>query len=192
MDALAIHADQFVHIRIIVGMLLGLSLSRLVTGLARSVQTPAALKVYPIHVVWIIYLLLSIVDFWWFEFGLLKVKAWTFGLYLFVLFYTSIYVFLVSILFPDRNHGFASYERYFQDRRRAFYWMLVLLAALDVVDSSIKGSDYLAALGVEYFVLQAVKGAGALAAVFVRSKRYQLAYAGVALACEIFWLIRLF
>jgi hypothetical protein len=192
MGAAAVHIDQFVHIRIIIGILLGLSISRLVTGLARSLQTPVSLRIYPLHVVWVVYLLLSIVDFWWFEYGLLKVKVWTFGLYLFVVFYASIFVFMSSILFPDRDHGYASYAEYFQGRRRPFYCMMLLMAVLDVVDSWIKGREHFASLGVGYLLVQAGEAIGAVIALFVASRRYQMAYAIFALVCEAYLLSRLF
>jgi hypothetical protein len=69
MDTPAVHPDVFVHIRIIVGMVLGLSLTRLVTGLTRFVQHPKREQIYPIHFGWVLFMLLSIVYFWWFEFG---------------------------------------------------------------------------------------------------------------------------
>ncbi|HEU0230552.1 MAG TPA: hypothetical protein VFR20_08265 [Burkholderiaceae bacterium] len=192
MGATAIHIDQFVHIRIIIGILLGLSISRLVTGLSRSVQTSASFRIYPLHVVWIVYLLLAIVDFWWFEYGLLKIKVWTFGLYLFVIFYASIFVFISSILFPDRGHGYVSYEKYFQGRRRPFYCMMLLLSVLDVVDSWIKGREHFASLGVDYLVVQAIEALGALVAIIVASRKYQMAYALTAVACEVYLLSKMF
>ena len=45
MDALASSAEGFTHVRVIVGMVLGLSLARLVNGLTRFVQHPGSVPV---------------------------------------------------------------------------------------------------------------------------------------------------
>lgn len=44
MDALASSAEGFTHVRVIVGMVLGLSLARLVDGLTRFVAHPGSVR----------------------------------------------------------------------------------------------------------------------------------------------------
>jgi len=56
--------DQFIHIRIIIGIATGLSVTRLLTGLARFVQHPARERIYLVHLGWALFLLLAIVHFW--------------------------------------------------------------------------------------------------------------------------------
>ena len=53
--------DQFVHIRIIIGIVTGLSVTRLLTGLARFVQHPVRDRIYLVHLAWAFFLLLAVV-----------------------------------------------------------------------------------------------------------------------------------
>ena len=46
-------ADAFVHVRIIIGIILGLSVSRLLTGVARFIQHPGKQNIYPVHIAWV-------------------------------------------------------------------------------------------------------------------------------------------
>ena len=77
--------DQFIHVRIIIGIVTGLTVTRLLTGLARFVQHPVRDRIYLAHLAWAFFLLLAIVHFWWFEFGLQRIGVWTFEIYLFVI-----------------------------------------------------------------------------------------------------------
>jgi hypothetical protein len=62
--------EQFIHVRIIIGIVTGLTVTRLLTGLARFVQHPVRDRIYLAHLAWSFFPLLAIVHFWWFEFGL--------------------------------------------------------------------------------------------------------------------------
>ncbi len=56
----------FGHVRIVIGMVKGLSLTRLLSGLARFVQHPGRLRIYPAHIIWTVFILLFVTHFWWF------------------------------------------------------------------------------------------------------------------------------
>ena len=62
--------DIFPHIRIVMGMVIGLGVTRLLSGLARIVQHPGQYRLYPVHLAWVASMLLLLVHFWWWEFGL--------------------------------------------------------------------------------------------------------------------------
>jgi len=63
--ALSAH-DVFPHIRIVMGMVIGLAVTRLLSGVARIVQHPKQYRLYPVH--WLGGLvLLMLVHFWWWE-----------------------------------------------------------------------------------------------------------------------------
>ena len=68
-----------------------------------------------LHLGWALFLLLFIVDFWWFELGPLRIQKWTFELHLFVIFYAILLFLLCSVLFPDDDDEYADSE---EDLRR--------------------------------------------------------------------------
>ena len=104
--------DQFVDVRIIIGIVTGLSVTRLLTGLARFVQHPVRDRIYLVHLAWAFFLLLAIVHFWWFEFGLERIGVWTFAIYLFVICYAALFFFLCALLFPDRMDEYSGFAEY--------------------------------------------------------------------------------
>jgi hypothetical protein len=84
--------------------------TRLLTGLARFVQHSVRDRIYLAHLAWAFFLLLAIVHFWWFEFGLQRIGVWTFEIYLFVICYAALFFFLVALLFPDRMDEYSGFR----------------------------------------------------------------------------------
>lgn len=191
MDPVAAH-EQFFHVRVIIGIVTGLSLTRLLTGLARFVQHPNRERIYFIHIGWAFYLLLAVIHFWWFEFSLSRIPGWTFPVYFFVIFYAALFFFLCAILFPDSLNEYASFEDYFHSRQKWFYGLLALLFVVDIVDTSLKGVERLQAYGTEYLARQGLLIVLAVAAMFVRDWRYHGAFVAVGLIAQATWILRQF
>src|SRR5262249_15618138 len=62
--------DLYLHARVLIGIILGLSVTRLVGGVAGFIQYPGRHQVSLIHLVWVAWALLSVITFWWWEFNL--------------------------------------------------------------------------------------------------------------------------
>ena len=116
--------DIFPHIRIVMGMVVGLGVTRLLSGVARIVQHPGQYRLYAVHLAWVGSVLLMLVHFWWWEFGLYAIENWTFGKYLFIIFYAITLFLLCALLFPDSMLDYTSYEDYFYSRRAWFFGLL--------------------------------------------------------------------
>lgn len=187
MDALDIHHELYINIRTILGMVLGLALARLLSGLARFVQHAEQRRIYFIHIVWVIYLFLSIVTFWWWEVQLSRVEQWTLWPYLFLVTYTGSFFFLCALLFPDDVRSGGGYESYLLGRRHWFFGILALNLLGDFVDTAIKGWAYFASFGIAYPIRNLVLIGLCLAAVRVSSLRFHAVFAIIALALEIGW-----
>ena len=184
--------ETFTHIRIIIGMVLGISVSRLLVGLSRFMQHPGNERVYPVHLGWVFFVLLFIIHFWWFEFSLSRIQVWTFAEYFFLIVYTGIFVLLAAMLFPDHMGKHANVRDYFQDRRRWFYSILLMLFCMDIIDTLIKGQDYYSYYGWDYPVRQGALILGTVVAIFAESERYQKFFVSVALIMQIAWVGLLF
>ena len=187
-DAMA----AFTHVRIILGMVLGLAVSRLLVGVSRFIQHPHKFRIYPAHLVWVAFLLAAIVRFWWFEFHLRNLPYWTFVTYLFVVFYASLYFLLSALLFPDSMEEYAGYGDYFRSRRVWFFGILMLLFSVDILDTWLKGADYLASLGVEYFAHCFAILALSVAGMVARRDGHQLVIALAALLVLVVFTLRHF
>ena len=192
MEKLPLAHDIFPHIRIVMGMVIGLGVTRLLSGVARIVQHPGQVRLYPVHLAWVASLLLMLVHFWWWEFGLYQVADWSFGKYLFIIFYAIVLFLLCALLFPDSMQDYSSYEDYFYSRRGWFFGLLAATYLLDVVDTLIKGEAHFASFGNEYLVRTPIFVALCLIAIATDSRRYHTAFVTLALIYQTTWIFRLF
>ena len=142
--------DMFLHVRVVVGVILGLSVGKLLEGLGTIVERPRASQAWAVHLLWVAWALLSLVGFWWWEFQLNQVSVWTFGIFLFLFAYSACYFLICVLLFPRNIEELGGYQRYFIARRRWFFGIVALSFVLDIGDSLLKGADHLVALGSPY------------------------------------------
>ena len=113
--------DLYLHVRVLISIILGLSVTRLVSGVARFVQHPDRHRIWWIHLGWVGWALLNVITFWWWEFRLSLIVHWSYALYFFVCLYASMYYFLSVLLFPDDLQGYDGFEDYFLSRRVWFF-----------------------------------------------------------------------
>jgi hypothetical protein len=184
--------DVFPHIRIVMGMVIGLGVARLLSGLARIVQHPKQYRLYSVHLAWVASVLLMLVHFWWWEFGLFQIDSWTFGKYLFVIGYAIVLFLLCALLFPDSMQDYRGYEDYFYARRAWFFGLLATTYLLDVVDTLLKGEAHFARFGHEYLIRTPVFVILCIAAAYIRDRRYHVAFVAFTLIYQAWWIMRLF
>lgn len=185
--------ETFVHIRILIGMILGISVSRLVTGMTRFIQHPGREKPYPVHIAWVVFVLCFIAHFWWFEFSLFEIQVWSFGTYLFLLVYAGVFAVIAALLFPDHIDEYNGFRGYFLARRRWLYSALLFLFVADVIDTLLKGPEYYALYySWDYPLRQGFFIIATGAALLVESETYQKLLAGLMLLFQAAWIIALF
>lgn len=185
-------AEAFPHIRIVMGMVVGLGVTRLLTGVARIMQHPRQVPVYWVHLAWVASVLLMLVHFWWWQFGLYGIATWTFETYLFVIAYAVLLFLLSAFLFPDSMADYSGYEQFYFARRGWFFGLLAATYGFDVVDTLIKGEAHFARFGDEYIIRTPVLMAACLVASFSTSRTYHGVFVVVALTYQISWILRLF
>jgi hypothetical protein len=184
-------SDAFFHVRILVAIITGLSISRLLTGLAQPLQHREWNRIGSVHAAWAIFLLLTIVHFWWFELGLSRIDKWTFGLYLFVIGYAILLFLICVILFPDKMDP-SDRDQYFYSRQSLFYGLLAAVFLVDLGDTALKGTAHFRALGLEYPIRQIAFAVLSLSAIFVRKRLYHMAFVASAIIYQVSWAVRQF
>ena len=75
--ALPANVDLYLHVRVLIGIILGLSVTRLVSGIAALVAHPGRHQIWPVHLGWVAWALVNVVTFWWWEFRLSFIPHWT-------------------------------------------------------------------------------------------------------------------
>lgn len=190
MEGIVPHPDQLVHIRIMLGVIMGLSLTRLLSGLATFVQHKDREHIYLVHLGWVLFLFSAVIHFWWFQFSLHNVVRWSFELYLFLICYAALFFLICTILFPDRKEEHFNFTDYFHSRQQWFYGLLAALFTVDVIDTLWKGMDHFHALGLVYPLRQSLMVLLCLIAIFVKNRRYHQVLVAAALIAQALWIVR--
>ncbi|NTE81839.1 hypothetical protein G6M12_09780 [Agrobacterium tumefaciens] len=142
--------DAYGHLRILVSLILGLAITRVLSGLSRRLQEPQKTDRMHAQIVWSIALLLGAVHFWWWEFALRLIHNWNFWIYIFVLVYTSLFFLMSTLLYPDHIQELSERESFFVRRRHAFFALFAASFVFDLVDTYIKGREHFEQLGPWY------------------------------------------
>lgn len=188
MQAVTHSGDAYFHVRVLIGLVTGLGLTRLLTGLARFVQHPSRAQIYPPHLVWTLFMLIYIIHFWWFEFGLAVIARWEFEHYAFIIGYAALLFFITTLLFPDRMEDYSGFAEYFTSRRGWFYGLLALVFAVDMLDTLVKGRSHFIGLGPWYPIRQVGLLLMCGVAIAARNTRLDMSFAVLAILAEILWI----
>ena len=184
--------DLFVHIRVVMGIILSLSVARLLAGVARIVQHPGRKPVYWVHLAWAFSLFLALIHLWWWESRLAHVVEWSFLRYLFVVCYITLYYFLCALLFPEQMDEYRDFRDSFDSRRAWFFGGLALVYALDVIDTLLKGKGYLLGFGTEYIIRNCAYVALCMVAARTRNIRFHALFALANLVYQGSWILRVY
>lgn len=182
--------EAYGHLRVLVSMILGLAITRVLSGLSRRIQSPQRTEGMALQIVWALIVLLGAVHFWWWEFGLRGISTWHFGAYIFVLSYSALHFLMATLIFPDSVLDHGESEQFFVLRRRWFFALFGLSFGFDFFDTLMKGAAHLELLGPEYPIRLLSGVAVALAGYFMRDRR-RLTLLGLGwLIYDLSWILR--
>ena len=184
--------DMFEYVMVMVSIIVGLAITHLLQGLVEIAQRPRPMRLRSIHLVWVVYMLTSVAFFWWWQFKLQLLPEWTFQAYLFVLGYAAILYVMGTLLFPKVLDPDFDLDAFFYDRRGWFFGVAALYFVVDVIDSRLKGAEYFAGLGVEYFATMALSITGCLFAMKTRNPVFHWVFALAVSLWQIVWAFRQF
>jgi hypothetical protein len=184
--------ELFTHIRIVMGMVLGLAVTRVLSGLISFVQHPGRVQLSAIHLGWALSMFLLILHFWWWEYRLYLLHSWTFPLYLFIISYTVLLFVLCALLFPDNIDEYGGYEQYFLARRKWFFGLLGLAFLFDYLDTLIKGREFAELFGTEYEIRIVGFVVLCVIAALTANRGFHRLLIGFTLVYQVSWIFRLF
>jgi len=182
----------FEYVAVLTSIVIGLGITHLLQGVARIIQHPGRERLYSVHLTWVAYMFVNAVFWWWWEFRLSELDAWTFQIYLFVILYAVNIYLLCALLFPADLAGYDGYKDYFYSRRRWFFGLAAFSFAIDYLDSWVKGPEHLANLGLEYLIAAPLQTVLLVAAAFTREERFHRVLAIAALAYQMSAALRYF
>jgi len=183
--------ELFPHVRIVMGMIIGLGIARMLTGIAGFIQHPGRHRVSLLHMLWIGSILLELVLFWWWEFGLSRLPSWSFAVYLFLISYSIVLYLLSALLFPDNISEYEGYEDFFINRRRWFFGLMAASFVLDVFDTLIKGREHWSQLSGDYLIQVPIGLLLCLVACVFAQRSIQISVAALHIAYQAYWIGRI-
>lgn len=184
--------EKFAHDRIIIGMILSLGIAHLLKGIARMIERPNKPPLYCIHLLWVFYTFMLLIDFWWWEYRLGAAVRWHFASYIFVISYIGCFYLLCSLLIPDNIADYDSYKQYYHTRGRKFFLLLATSFLIDLGDTLLKGTAYFASLGPEYPVRIVSHFLLGILAYKSRNEWFHLLLVLVVIGYDISWFWRLY
>ncbi len=191
MDPALAH-ELFPHVRIVMGTVIGLGITRLLMTVAGIIQHPIRAKVSTLHMLWVVSMLLELLLFWWWEFALRNVQIWSFGIVLFLMGYAITLFMMVALLSADNISEYKGYEDFFIKRRHWFFGLMATTFLLDTVDTLIKGQEHWAHFDWSYFIQVPVGLALCVLAWRSEDRRVQLGIVIIHILYQVFLMARFF
>jgi hypothetical protein len=185
-------AELFPHVRIVMGMVIGLGITRLLMGVAGLIQHPTRTGLSSIHLLWVYAMLVELVFFWWWQFALFEVTEWSFGIFLFLIGYAILLFLLAALLFPDKLEEYDGYEDFFLRRRHWFFGLFAATFVFDFIDTLIKGPEHFARVSTEYFIQLPVGLLLCAIAIWTPNQHFHRALVLFNMLYQAVWIVRLF
>lgn len=182
----------YFHVRMVMGMVIGLALTHLLRGVARIIEHPRDRNLYWVHLVWVLFMFVYLVHFWWWELWFSVETHWTFGIYLFLILYSLLLYLLAALVFPEHLTEYEGYRDYFYSRRRWIFGVLALVFVVDFPDTWLKGPAYVERLGSEYPARNVAFIVLCLIAMAIRDARFHAVFAIAAVVYQVTWIVRLY
>lgn len=164
--------DPFGYLSILTSIVLGLGITRVLTGCGELLQVRHRIRPYWVHLMWALNLFLFLVLNWWILFRWHTQSQWTFFIFLFVLLSPTVGFLLAVILFPHPIGDGMDLKGYFYANRRWFFVLASLLPPIDAVDTLLKGWAHFTAQGPLYILTLLVLLALTLFAARIKSEIY--------------------
>lgn len=174
----------YLHVRIVLSIILGLTLTTLLKGMVGFVQHPERDRFSIIHFGWVLWAFISVVTFWWWEYRLAEVREWTFGTYFFIIIYCSSYFLLAALLLPENIREYRGLEDYILSRRFWIFGLIGVITLLDIGDTVLKGPAQFVLLGLKYDIRIAVMLIACLIGVSTTSRRIHIALVSILLVYQ--------
>lgn len=180
--------EPFEHVLVLLSIVIALGLTHLLTALGSAAHRMrghgAPIRLDATYLLWVGFVLIWLVSFWWWEFSFQDLDIeWTFGLYLFLVSYAIALFVLAVILVPPRMEGLSDSYEYFMGGRRWFFAALFVTLVLDVVDTFLKGADWVSRPS--YLVFTGILMVACVVGVLADHRRVQLGTAATAFVLQL-------
>jgi hypothetical protein len=180
----------FEYLSVLVSIIVGLALTHLLSSSARLVQQRERIRLDGTVLAWLGFLLLANIQIWWVGFDRRTQETWTFFAFLLYLLIPVTAFLLSYLVLPDfEDGGERDLRAHFAHNRRWFYPLLALLPVVSLLEETLHDGRW--PTDPDGWFRMGLATA-ALAALPVRSARFDLLFAFSALATLCAYILLLF
>lgn len=111
-------------------IVLGLSVTQLLKGLAQLYRTRNRVRPYWLHTAWVAFLIVFSLLLWWLFWGYRNIEEWSFLRFVLYLSPMIVFYFLTAIVVPDPSDPVTNYKDYYFSSRAGFFGTFALQVVL--------------------------------------------------------------
>jgi hypothetical protein len=118
------------HVVVVMSIVLGLSVTQLLKGLAQLYRTRNRVRTYWLHTAWVVLLIFFSLVLWWLFWSYRSIEDWSFFRFILYLSPMIVFYFLTSIVIPDPSDPVTDYKEYYFSSRFGFFGTFALQIVL--------------------------------------------------------------
>jgi hypothetical protein len=167
--------SPFEYVTVLIAIILGMGLTKVVSGLTKLVQHSEKVKIYWPHLILIFLIFIIHIQEWWELYSLLHFK-WRLPVFLFLILYpVNLYV-LATILFPPSFRGkVIDLKVFYYENFRRIYLFVITLDTLAIIDNLFISNFPMGQQVAQFMVL------GLMLVVVIGDFKYELLHKALAL-----------
>jgi hypothetical protein len=172
----------FEYLGVLISVVMGLGITHLLIGTSKVIQNRDTIRVYWVHSLWTVNVLVYILAIWWGMFWWSSLAEWTFYHFLFVTLYAVALFLLAAMLYPWDFPDDFDFEEYFFRNQTWFFGIQFVAWLVDIPETIFKAGTGLRELPGLYFAFVGTLLTLSLIGALSSNRRFHRFYA-------VFWLL---
>ena len=173
---------QFEYLGVFISVIIGLAVAHIIKSAGNIIVNRKDIRLYWIHSIWCLNILLYLVNFWWFVFYWSRLQQWNYFLFFLLISYAILLSLLTLILLPGKAYDGYNFKNHFYSKRKWFFGLHSLLWFIDMAETFLKQSSGVREMHRLYIPFNLALIFLTVAAIFTNNKRYHGFFA-------IFWFV---
>ena len=186
--------STFEFVTVLMSIVVGLGVTRILSGLADLVEHRASIALDWVTLIWAVNVLLYDLVYWWVVVNHWRfLTTWSIARFAPLFLYGVLLYFCAALILPSHMAEGLELKARFESIRRPFFLLWLLVLCSDLLDSLMKGTEYvLTELGAPYLAIVALSAVGGVAGMRISDRRFHIALAVVFLVTVTVWSIARF
>jgi hypothetical protein len=145
---------MFDYLGVLISVILGMAITHLLKGVNRLIQLRRRVRIYWVHLVWTLNVLIYVLGIWWGMFWWKHLETWSIEQFLFLAAYAIVLFLLAGTLYPAEMPEDLHCATYFEENRRWFFAIWTIAFLFDIPETLLKGTEHLRDVPIEYAVFE--------------------------------------